>query len=163
MTLKQSSLTRVGAISHISCIDRRRSSGEEGAAAGMPHRQLVDYGLARLEDLCALLGAQPIRVMARCSAATSEVFLEVAGNLQIQYFGALGATHDEQSLWVEGQRGSLRTEGAVLWWRKRGWPKFLPWRLQLAAPLKASAGSSSALREAVLLSNEQAKAVALAR
>jgi hypothetical protein len=161
--MKRSSLSRVGAVSHVSCIDRRLISGPGGAAAGMPCRQLMDFGLARLENLCTLFGAQPVRVMARCGEATSEVFLELAGNLQIQYFGALGASHDEQSLWVEGPRGSLRAEGAVLWWRKRGWPKFLPWGLQLRSHLNAGEAQNSALRDAILRSSELGKVVELAR
>jgi hypothetical protein len=122
----------------------------------------MDFGLARLENLCVLFGAQPVRVMARCGDATSEVFLELAGNLQIQYFGALGASHDEHRLWVEGRRGSLRAEGAFLWWRKRGWPRFLPWGLLLGSQLNAGAGQDSALREAILRSSEQGKVVELA-
>ena len=161
--MKRSSFSRVGAITHVSCIDRRILAGAEGAAAGSPCRQLMGFGLAQLESLCTLFGAKPVRVMARCGEATSEVFLELAGNLQIQYFGALGARHDEQSLWVEGQRGSLHAEGAVLWWRKRGWPKFLPWGLQLRPRLNAGAGQNSALREAILRSSEQGKVVELAR
>ena len=161
--MKRSSLSRVGVIGHVSCIDRRVVSGARGAAAGMPFRQLTGFGLAQLEDLCVLLGAQPVRVMARCDEATSEVFLELAGNLQIQYFGALDASHDEQSLWVEGSRGSLRSEGAVLWWRQRGWPVFVPWGLQLGSRLKSGEGQNSALREAILRSSEQGKVVELAR
>ena len=161
--MKRSSVSRVGAISHVSCIDRRVISGAGSAAAGMPCRQLISFGLARLENLCALVGAQPVRVMARCDETTSEVFLELAGNLQIQYFGKLGASHDEQSLWVEGPRGSLRAAGAVLWWRKRGWPKFLPWGLQLRSHSNAGDGQDSALREAVLRSSAQGKVVELAR
>ena len=144
-------------------MDLRRISGAGSAAAGLPCRQLMEFGLAQLENLCALFGAQPVRVMARCAEATSEVFLELEGNLQIQYFGALGASHDEQSLWVEGPRGSLRAEGAILWWRKRGWPKFLPWGLQLHSQWNAGEGLDPALRAAILRSSEQGKVVELAR
>ena len=161
--MKRTALSRVGAISHVSCVDRRRISGAGGVAAGIAFRQLMGFGLVRIENLCELLGAQPVRVMARCREATSEVFLELEGNLQIQYFGALAASHDEQRLWVEGPRGSLRAEGAVLWWRKRGWPVFLPWRLQLRSHVTAGEGKNSALREAILRSSEQGKVVALAR
>jgi hypothetical protein len=61
--------------------------------------------------ICEWLGAAPVRVMARCGPETSEVFPELQGGLQIQYYGAIGASHDEQSLWVEGARGSLQKKG----------------------------------------------------
>src|SRR4051812_34673806 len=127
--MKRSSLSRVGAISHVSCIDRRLDRAPEGGAK-TSFSQLESFGLIKLQELCGLLEAQPVRVMARCSGTSSEVFLELTGNVQIQYSGMLGASHAEQSLWVEGPRGSVRAQGALIWWRKRGWPKFLPWGLQ---------------------------------
>lgn len=159
--MNRNSLAKVGAASHVSCIDRRVAASP-GAGAVSSYRQLADFGLQRLEGLCALLGARPTRVMARCGATTSEVFLELQGNLHLQYFGALGASHDEQTLWVEGPRGSMRADGSLIWWRKRGWPKFLPWRLRPSSSENPrGVAKDSRLLAAIIRASEEGKVIEL--
>jgi predicted dehydrogenase len=126
----------VGSISHVSYIDRRPRA-DLGVAANARHAQLIRFGLDQIESLRSLFDASPVRVMARYTepssnidvrGTTAEVLLELERNIHVQYFGSTGASHHEQSLWVEGKGGSLRSEGASVWWRKRGWPRFLLWR-----------------------------------
>ena len=130
-------LRNVGSISHVSYIDRRPRSDLGDGAANAPYAQLIRFGLDQLETLRSLFDASPVRVMARYTepssssdvrGTTAELLLELERNIHVQYFGSTGASHREQSLWVEGKGGSLRSEGASVWWRKRGWPRFLLWR-----------------------------------
>jgi hypothetical protein len=78
-----------------------------------------------------------VSLMARCSKApwspyrhgsTTEALLEMEHNIHIQYHGSLTSNRDEHTLWIEGDRGVLRTDRSRLWWRKRGWRFFLPIR-----------------------------------
>lgn len=156
--MRPGSLTKVGVVTHVSCIDRR--PGAKGTSRPAPYAQLEAYALSRLESLCALLGSRPVRVMAHCEDTTSEVFLELANGVQIQYFGSLQASRGEQRLWVEGPPGSLLHEGVVLWWRKRGWPKFLPWGFACFAG-KGTQGKDGALFEAIRQANEKGRVVSL--
>ncbi len=136
-TRLRSLLGKVGRISHVSYSDRRLWSDLDGNTADVPYLQLTRFGLDNLESLRSLFPGNPLRVMARCSRApwssaapctTTEVFLELEGNIHVQYFGSATSSRREQSLWIEGDRGSLRSDGAAVWWRKRGWPRFVPWR-----------------------------------
>jgi hypothetical protein len=146
----------VGAVTHVTCIERQVSALPREA----PYGQLTQSGLRALEGLCRVLEARPVSVMARCTASSSEVFVHLSNGAQMQYYGAVGAAADERSLWIEGPQGSLRSAGAFTWWRKRGWPKFLPWRFS-----SSWAGHSEAaegpLLEAIRRSNEQSTMVAL--
>jgi len=126
----------VDAISHVSYIDRRPPSDLGEISHGARYAQLVRFGLDQIESLRSLFDARPVKVMARCTepqsttdrGTTAELMLELERNIHVQYFGSTGASHREQSLWVEGKGGSLRSEGANVWWRKRGWPRFVLWR-----------------------------------
>jgi predicted dehydrogenase len=126
----------VGPISHVSYIDRRPRSDIGDVSDSALYAQLIRFGLDQIESLRSLFDARPVRVMARYTesrsategGATAELMLELERNIHVQYFGSTRAGHREQSLWVEGKAGSLRSEGAHVWWRKRGWPRFVPWR-----------------------------------
>ncbi len=142
--MKRSSLSKVGAISHVSCIDCRRISGAGGAAAGLPCRQLTEFGLAQLENLCALFGAQPVRVMARCAEATLRCVRARGQSPDWNISACSVQAIDSRACGWKARAGLL--PGAILWWRKRGWPKFLPWRLQLRSQWNAGEAQDSALR-----------------
>ena len=133
---------KVGPISHVSLIDRRPATDRGGGDSDSPYRQLTRCGLDGLSSVQALFGADPLRVMARCGGvrsggaspgATTEAFIELEHDIQVQYFGSEESNQREQTLWIEGRHGSLRCDGRWIWWRKRGWPKFAPWRLRLGA------------------------------
>ena len=151
---------KVGVISHVSYIDRRPWSDLGEGAADIPYLQLTRFGLDNLENLCSLFDADPLRVLARCSrppwsnaaqCTTTEVFLELEGNIQVQYFGSATSSHREQSLWIEGDRGSLRSDGVAVLWRKRGWPKFVPWRWRPRATVDAKRRFAQAVSRSLTL------------
>jgi predicted dehydrogenase len=129
-------LGKVGTITDVSYRDQRPWR-IDGVAPDAPYAQLACAGLHHIESLSELLAAKPVRIAARCGGpawrkdprgATTEVFLELENNIHAQYFVASGRA--ERELWIEGSRGSLRSDGRVTWWRKRGWPRFAPWRWQ---------------------------------
>jgi predicted dehydrogenase len=129
-------IRNVGSISHVSYIDRRPRSDLGEISHSALYAQLIRFGLDQIDSLRSLFSAKPVKVMARYTGhpanteagTTAELMLELERNIHVQYFGSTGASHREQSVWVEGKGGSLRSEGAHVWWRKRGWPRFAPWR-----------------------------------
>ncbi len=131
-------LGKIGAITDVSYRDQRPWRIDD-VAPDAPYAQLTGAGLHHIESLGELLAAKPVRVAARCGGppwrkdprgATTEVFLELENDIHAQYFGSVASGRAERELWIEGSRGSLRSDGRVTWWRKRGWPRFAPWRWQ---------------------------------
>jgi len=122
---------RIGSIGHISCIDRRQLASQEAADTAYYARA----GANQLAALCELLGQSPMLVTARTrgdsGAASLQVFLQLDEQTRIHYFATFGAAPAEHQLWIEGSDGSLQTDGNSVWWRKRGWPKFIPTRIGL--------------------------------
>lgn len=122
---------RIGSIGHISCIDRREPASEE--VAGTKHYAAA--GASQLAAICELLGHSPVSVTARTrgagGVASVQVFLQLDEQTGIHYFGTFDAAPAEHQLWIEGSNGSLQTDGNSVWWRKRGWPKFIPTRIGL--------------------------------
>ena len=118
---------RIGAIGHISCVDRRPRIAESADIAAM--------GASSLEEICDLLGYEPTAVTVqsqRNERVTSlQAFLHVSSQTGIHYFATFGDSPREHELWIEGSKGSLRTDGNSVWWRKRGWPVFIPTRIGL--------------------------------
>jgi predicted dehydrogenase len=170
-TALRSLVGKVGSVTHVSFIDRRPWSDVRGNVDGAPYLQLTRFGLDNLESVSRLFDADAVRVMARCTQApwstgvrctTTEVFLELKGNIHVQYFGCATSSQREQSLWIESVRGSLRSDGTIVWWRKRGWPRFVPWRWRPRAADDAerrfsrSAHASLALLQQVRTSGDAA-------
>ncbi len=125
---------RLGPIGHISCADSRAA----GAEAGSSTAQLLRFGGGHLEEVCRLLGASAHNVMARSDDENgiAQAYLELDGGLHVHYSGSMSASADSRCLWIEGAKGSLRTNGASVWWRKRGWRFFVPvFYRRAAAPL----------------------------
>jgi len=85
--------------------------------------------------ICELLGLEAASVTARSkrdSRITSlQAFLKIDEQIGIHYFATFDDGPTEHELWIEGSEGSLRTDGNSVWWRKRGWPVFLPTRIGL--------------------------------
>jgi predicted dehydrogenase len=128
---------RVGTITHVSCIDRRSSPAPGDLLNQNDYAQMLATGAYHFDSLRRMLGINPVCMMARCSEApwspyqhgsTTEALLEMEHNIHVQYHGSLTSTRDEHTLWIEGDRGVLRTHRSRLWWRKRGWRFFLPMR-----------------------------------
>jgi predicted dehydrogenase len=119
-------LGKVGTITDVSYRDQRPWR-IDGVAPDAPYAQLACAGLHHIESLSELLAAKPVRIAARCGGpawrkdprgATTEVFLELENNIHAQYFGSVASGRAERELWIEGSRGSLRSDGRVTWWRK---------------------------------------------
>lgn len=125
---------RIGAIGHISCVDRRSGSAASSGEGGLP-KSLAVASAAQLTDICALLGKSPASITARMSGndrmSFLQAFLEISEQIGVQYFATIGDGPTEHELWIEGSKGSLRTDGNSVWWRKRGWPVFIPTRVGL--------------------------------
>lgn len=139
-------LGKVGAVTHVSYIDRRLPAGLDEPRPGTAYAQLIHFGLGHFDSLRRLFGRAPVRIMARCETppwgpggpgATTAAFLELEGDLHVQYFGSIASNRTEHRVWIEGAQGSLQMDGPGIWWRKRGWPRFLPWRWRLAAAADA--------------------------
>lgn len=128
---------RIGTITHVSCLDRRARPARGSDLAHADYPQLWNVAARHFDGLRAVLAANPVSVMARCGNApaseyrhgsTTEALLEMERNIHLQYHGSLTANRDEHVLWIEGEAGVLWTDGVRIWWRKRGWPVFLPIR-----------------------------------
>jgi hypothetical protein len=46
--------------------------------------------------------------------------------VHVQYHGSLASDRARHELWIDGERGALRTDGYLVWLRRRGWPRFAP-------------------------------------
>jgi predicted dehydrogenase len=130
-------LAKVGVVSHVSYVDRRPPSAAGDGTGDNPYGQLASFALDHFESLRRLFGQEPVRIMARCGrlpwgeGATTEAFLELEYNTHVHYYGSTAASREEHSVWIEGSRGSLCMDGPGIWWRQRGWPRFVPWRWRL--------------------------------
>jgi predicted dehydrogenase len=144
---------RIGTVTHVSCVDRRAQSVERLASSEVEYLQLLAYGADHLAWIRSLLGVDPVQVMARCGRAPwqppgslTQAFLAMAGGVHVQYHGSLVSDRDRHELWIDGERGVLSTAGYLIWFRKKGWPRFAP----VAASFRglADAASSPAARAA---------------
>jgi hypothetical protein len=146
---------RIGTVTHVSCVDRRARGVESFGSAEVEYLQLLAYGADHLARVRDLLGVDPVRVMARCGrmpwqferhGSLTAAFLEMASGVHVQYHGSLASSHDHHELWIDGERGVLRTDGRLIWFRKTGWPRFVP----VAASFRGwtDASSSPAARAA---------------
>jgi predicted dehydrogenase len=148
-------LGMVGTISHVSFADRRPWTDLPAAQSAVANTdaaqcaQLANVAFGQLVSLCELLKSEPRSVMARLGrppftelpvGATTEVFLELHNGLHIQYFGSAASSVAEQELWIDGSRGALRADGKYVWWRKKGWPRFVPIRWHFGSTTPARAG-----------------------
>lgn len=123
---------RIGAIGHISCIDRRAGHGGSLTGDRMVD-EVVAAGASQLWQICTILGFNPVSAAARFSregdGACLQVFLQLDARTVVHYFATFDDDPCGHQLWIEGAGGSLKTDGNSVWWRKRGWPKFLPVRI----------------------------------
>jgi predicted dehydrogenase len=129
---------KVGTVTQVSCIDRRRPVAAAHSGSPVDYRQLHEVAAHHFDSLRSVLGRNPVRGMAQSSQApgspyshglTTEAFFEMEDHIPLQYYGSLTAHRDEFELRVEGEHGALRTDGRWLWWRKRGSRFFLPMRM----------------------------------
>lgn len=129
---------KVGAVTHVSYVDRRARPAQGTFLSQVEYAQVLDVGVHHFDSLRSILGVNPVRVIARCGKApwsaylhgsTTEGILEMDNNINIQYYGSLTSNRYESALWIEGDKGVLRADQTHIWWRKRGWKFFLPLRM----------------------------------
>lgn len=129
---------RVGTITHVSCIDRRERPAKGNFLSHADYSQVLDVGCHHFDSLRSILGVNPVTVTARCSKApwsayqhgsTTEAYVEMERNINVQYYGSLTSNGYDHSLRIEGNKGVLWTDRHRVWWRKRGGRFFIPMRL----------------------------------
>jgi predicted dehydrogenase len=128
---------RVGKLLSATCIARRRRPGKGTFLGTMNYPQITDVGVHNFDSLRYILGINALAVTCRVSnppwsdyrhGAVTEALIEMERDVAVQYMGTLTSDRDEYSLWVEGEDGILWTDRKRLWWRKKGWPLFIPIR-----------------------------------
>jgi predicted dehydrogenase len=126
---------RIGGVTQVSFVDRRVPPTGTPASASVPYAQLRDGAGAHFDALCAILGAAPVSVVARVTRAawspyahgsTTEAIIEMGDGARIQYHGSLTSNRVERAVWIDGASGVLWADLSRVWWRKRGWPVFVP-------------------------------------
>jgi hypothetical protein len=50
----------------------------------------------------------------------------MGNGVHIHYTGTTDTPSNEHLLWLEGSKGSVKTDTKRVWWRKKGWPIFVP-------------------------------------
>jgi hypothetical protein len=128
----------VGAITHVSVVDHQTNAGTPRDArpvAPVAYVQLRTAGIRAFEALRSVLGVDPVAIVARSTTAPwceqqhgtlTEAVIEMKGNVRVLYHGSLVSNRDEYTIRVDGDRGVLRSSRWGIWWRKRGWPAFVP-------------------------------------
>jgi predicted dehydrogenase len=126
---------RIGGVTQVSFVDRRTPPSGAPASAHVPYAQLDDAAGPHFDSLCAILGAAPVSVVARATRAawspydhgsTTEVIIEMTDGVRVQYHGSLTSNRSERAVWIDGASGVLWADLSRVWWRKRGWPVFVP-------------------------------------
>jgi hypothetical protein len=126
---------RVGTITHVSLVDHRTNAGAPRDGSHVNYVQLRTVGIYAFETVRRVLGVNPVNIVARCTPAPwpeqqhgviTEAIVEMEGNIHVQYHGSLTSNCDEYALRIDGDRGVLRSSRRSIWWRKRGWPMFVP-------------------------------------
>ncbi len=134
---------KVGTITHVSCSDRRAEPAGDNYRLDMDCAQMMDVGVHHFDSLRAMLGVNPVRVLAQCTQApwsgyrhgsTTEAFFEMEMGIHVQYYGSLTDNRYEYDLRIEGEHGALRMDAQRVWWRKRGARFFLPVRMPKIQP-----------------------------
>ena len=142
----------IGDIGHISCMDRRRSG---------PHADSQDFGVdeltrraaSQLTEIAKLLNLPATEVIARFkrerSGTNTQIFLFLGATCGVHYSASNRADVDEHMLWVEGSKGSIRTNGPSIWWRLRGSPVFLPVSIPFLSSLRKTRIDERSVRHLV--------------
>jgi predicted dehydrogenase/predicted AlkP superfamily phosphohydrolase/phosphomutase len=163
---------RLGAIATVVCIDRRNQPpSEQGQWVGsMDYPQLIEIAVHHFDSFRYLFRRNAMSISACLfnppgslyrSGAATEALIEMEGKLQIAYCGTLVSHRYEYSLLIEGENGSLWTDRKRVWWRKKGWPFFVPVKLvavskgdELPYPRAGTTSLLNQVRDAVAQNKE---------
>jgi predicted dehydrogenase len=157
---------QVGRVISATCISRRRRPGKGTFLGTMDYPQIVDVGVHHFDCLRSMLGLNAVAILCRVGnppssdyphGAITQALIEMERDVSVQYLGTLTSDRDEYSLWIEGDRGVLYTDRKRVWWRKRGWRFFLPFRKvsvpkgdELPYPREGTTSLLDSLKAAVL-------------
>jgi len=122
---------RLGRIGSVVCIDRRDqpSTSQGGWVKSLPDPFLSEIAVHHFDSFRYLFGSQPDSILARSynppgsdydQGAALEAFIALRNGVRIQYSGSLVATRYEYELWIEGEKGEIRTDRKTVSWRSRG-------------------------------------------
>jgi predicted dehydrogenase len=124
-----------GRIGNVTVVDRRdQPSRSQGSwVQSMPHPFLTEIGVHHFDSFRFLLGSEPVSVLARSynphdsdykHDGAAQALFEFASGATIQYSGTFCAPRYEYMMWIEAERGEVRTDRVQVWWRPRGASKF---------------------------------------
>ena len=122
---------RVGNISSVFCVDRRdQPAGTQGAwVKTMPQPFLTEIAVHHFDSFRYLFNRRPKQVWARSfnppgsdykQNGAVQAFVDMEGELMIQYSGSFVGSRYEYDLLVRGDDGELRTNRSKVWWRASG-------------------------------------------
>jgi predicted dehydrogenase len=126
---------RVGRVRHVAMLDRCPEPAATSFGRLNDYSQLLEAGDGHFDSLRSVLGVNPVSIMARTGKApwapppggsTTEAMIEMERGIHVHYHGSLAALAEEHEIWLEGERGVIWTDRRFFWWRKRGWPRFIP-------------------------------------
>jgi predicted dehydrogenase len=161
-----------GRLASVVCVDRRdQPANTQGTwVKGVDHPFLSEIAVHHFDSFRYLFNRQPSSVMTTSynprgstyeHRAAIEALVELDGGLPIQYAGTMVATKYEFSLWIEGEKGDIRTDRNRVWWRPRGQRSFrssplvsVPKGDELPYPRAGTISILNQFREAVLHGTE---------
>jgi len=125
----------VGELRSAVCIDRRcQPSDTQGAwVKNMAQPFLTEISVHHFDSFRYLFARQPVSLWTRTynppgsdydQNGAAEALIEMEGRLSVQYSGSFVGSRYEYSLWIEGERGELRTDRSRVWCRRIGERQF---------------------------------------
>ena len=126
---------KVGNIRSVSCVDRRdQPAVTQGAwVQKMPQPFLTEIAVHHFDSFRYLFNRRPKEVWAKSfnppgsdysQNGAVQAFLDMEGELTIQYSGSFVGSRYEYDLLVYGDAGELRTNRNTVWWRASGEASF---------------------------------------
>jgi predicted dehydrogenase len=120
-----------GTLGSAICIDRRNqpSSTQGPWVKNMENPFLTEIAVHHFDSFRYLFNRRPASIFATAynpagsdykQQGAIEALIELDDRFPIQYAGTFVANRYEYSLWIEGERGEIRTDRRSVWWRSKG-------------------------------------------
>lgn len=121
----------IGKVLSAVCIDRRNQpSTSQGAwVRSMEQPFLTEIAVHHFDSFRYLFDRRPVSLWAETfnpqasdytRNAAAETFIEMDGEVPIQYSGSFVGSRYEYGLWIRGELGELRTDRSRVWCRSQG-------------------------------------------
>jgi len=126
---------RVGQVIQASFMDWRKQASEENWLTKTDHAQLLDKAIDHFDGIRSILGLNPVSLIAEIQndpwsiyrhGSITQSMIELEQRVHVLYYGSVTSAQDQHETRVEGEKGVLWTDRKMVWWRKRGWPRFIP-------------------------------------